>query len=559
MTSYGCHNSRVKYINQGISLSPYKVQLDSGTKAQYISFENPHINAIVCYRNDIPYDTIGDSFDFDDRLMPSRYFIVPLDSTESTNQSYTFLVSKLGENLSFKWELFNQNELEQKLKQENIFLGIVIGTFGFIISIGLILLIVTKEKNEIFFLIYLLLSMTWLMNEMGFPYQYIWPDSPKFHQLSRTIFSSLSLSSYVIMIFKSYQPKLKLSVKLFMTGFLLFIATRVIFLLIRASFNLEENVKIIIVYANAIVLLVLFVYLLRLLNKKVFTENTNIFEKAGIYLYWTIVVSETLHQLGFDMFGAMQGSSEFIYAFFLIQIITTAISVSLSYYNKKISIENERQALIINQEKKVNQSLLSGQKLERERIGKNLHDEVGSLLASIKLNIATIKNKSGDTTIKKDLDELLYLVDLTIENKYQIIYDLAPVGHDSDSLKVAILKRIKLYRNHTKIEFDINIDDTINLSEISVSTLYRIILELLNNGIKHSKATKIILNAVHDSLGRLVIDYLDNGIGFNIEETIKKGGLKTILINLKSMNVQYEFNSNSHGTHFTTIVSPQVL
>jgi signal transduction histidine kinase len=557
LSSYSCQNSNNRYINQGISIMPYTIHLDTGTKAEYIYFENPHLNTITCFKNGIKFNEVGDLYHFNSRLISSRNFIIPLDSTNITKQAYTFIVSKTGENLSFKWELLNKDDLNKKLKKESIFLGIILGTFGIIISLGLVLLLVTGEKNEIYFLIYIILSMIWLLNDLGLLYQYIWPSLPKFHQLSRTIFSTLSLSSYVLMIFKSYHPKIKLPFKVFMVGFGLFILIRIIFIFIRNQFSLDENIKTIGLYTNAIVILSLFQYLLYLLIKNVFTEKTNLFEKSGIYLYWTIVVSEALHQFGFDLFGPLQYYPEFIFVFFIAQIITTAISLILNYYQRKIAIENEKQAIMISLERNMNQSLLTGQELERERIGRNIHDEIGSLLASMKLNISTMKNKYRTLTIKKNLDELLYLVNQTIENKYQIIYDLAPIDYHSESLREAVLKRINLYKDALKIEFQVKIDDHINLSEKNISTLYRIILELLNNGIKHSAASKIKLRVEHDLLSRVILHYEDNGTGFDVDKTISKGGLKTTLMNIKSINAKYKLKSGIQGTSFEIFIDTQ--
>lgn len=557
LSSCSFQKSNSQYINYGISIAPYTIHLDSGTKAEYIYFQNPHINTITCFKNGIKFNEVGDQYNFSSRLISSRNFIIPLDSTSITKQAYTFIVSKTGENLSFKWELLNKEELNNKLKNENIFLGIILGTFGIIISLGLVLLIVSKEKNEIYFLIYIILSMIWLLNDLGLLYQYIWPSQAKFHQLSRTVFSTLSLSSYILMIFKSYHPKIKLPFKSFIAGFGLFILIRIIFLFIRTQFTLDENFKTIGLYANAIVILSLFMYLLYLLIKNVFTHKTNLFEKAGIYLYWTIVVSEALHQFGFDLFGPLQYYPGFIFLFFIVQIYFTAISLILNYYCKKIALENEKQVILISQERNMNQSMLAGQELERERISRNIHDEIGGLLASMMLFISTMKNRYSGLKIKKDLDELIYLVKQTIENKYQIIYDLAPIDYHSDSLKGAVLKRINLYKGAPKIEFQVIMDDDIKLPEKDISTLYRIILELLNNGIKHSAASKIILRLEHDLLSRLILHYEDNGIGFDVEKTISKGGLKTILLNIKSINAHYKLNSGIQGTILEIFIHTQ--
>jgi signal transduction histidine kinase len=76
--------------------------------------------------------------------------------------------------------------------------------------------------------------------------------------------------------------------------------------------------------------------------------------------------------------------------------------------------------------------------------------------------------------------------------------------------------------------------------------LYRICLELINNSLKHAKATtvKIVISGNERYLN---FNYYDNGIGFNADETLSvnnKGlGLSNIISRIKSINGQYRIKS----------------
>ncbi|NJO88155.1 MAG: hypothetical protein HC831_03700 [Chloroflexia bacterium] len=55
-------------------------------------------------------------------------------------------------------------------------------------------------------------------------------------------------------------------------------------------------------------------------------------------------------------------------------------------------------------------------------------------------------------------------------------------------------------------------------------TIYRIISELLNNTIKYAQAERVIINFKHDSEKKnLIINYSDDGIGFDLEKVMQKG------------------------------------
>jgi signal transduction histidine kinase len=70
------------------------------------------------------------------------------------------------------------------------------------------------------------------------------------------------------------------------------------------------------------------------------------------------------------------------------------------------------------------------------------------------------------------------------------------------------------------------------------STLYRVLCELINNSIKHGEATKIELAMVCKN-GIIVIDFSDNGKGFDVNKTLKESkGMGLSNISNRIQNIQ---------------------
>lgn len=544
-------------FNLGITLKPFVFEVPAGTEAEFLLINNPHINRIECYRNEQAYYRSGDQLPFSKRPFPVRYFVFPLDSSKNTLHNFTFILDKKAENLSGRIQLLTARELEATLKYEQRLIGGIVGCLLIIFSIVFIMILVSREINGFFFLIYIFSSVLWILNDAGFFYQYLWPNSPKFHQLSRTIFSTTSLSAYVFMIIIQYKPRFSKSLKIFLACFLFFIVLRTFFLFFRVQWTLNEEDQLVLLQVNSIVLLALFCYLFYILYYKVLDTSATFFEKTGIFLYWILVVSLSLHQLGFDLFGRHQHKAELLYLFFVLQIITIALGMILSYHKKRVMLEKEKQLILMNQQKLINETVLSVQDLERNRIGRSLHDEVGSLLSSIKFIIAKISSKTTDPLIQSDLSDANQLVTQTIEKKYQIVHDILLPDFSINSLKQMILERIKYFSSESGIHFDVAMIETIALPEKCTSTLYKIIIELINNTIKHTQAHNIRI-ALVENLYDLVLEYLDDGQGFNIEETIKEGGLRSFLYNVQSLFGTYTAKSDKNGTFYRVIIKKEV-
>lgn len=152
-------------------------------------------------------------------------------------------------------------------------------------------------------------------------------------------------------------------------------------------------------------------------------------------------------------------------------------------------------------------------KQERLRIAKDLHDELGSLLQITFQQVALIANKKGE----------LQDVALSAKDMLEVIMrrttEIARNMDDHRILKAGLQKSIeKFISQHSlarQLYFQFRYGLTKEPPPLVAAGLYRILLELVNNTIKHAGAT-IAFITFRQQNNILYFHYADNGNGFNL-------------------------------------------
>ena len=187
-------------------------------------------------------------------------------------------------------------------------------------------------------------------------------------------------------------------------------------------------------------------------------------------------------------------------------------------------------------EKKILDAIIRTEEREREKFAKNLHDDLGPLLSSIKMYINSIISVTPEKQ-KFIVEQLNEIAREAIQSTKEISNDLSPHVLKNYGLIAAIESFSRRVEDHIKVDFTTNITDDRFSEEIETS-LYRIIKELFNNTIKHANASKISLKITLLEK-RLKMLYSDNGSGFNKKETERKEsggmGISNIISRVRSL------------------------
>jgi len=191
-------------------------------------------------------------------------------------------------------------------------------------------------------------------------------------------------------------------------------------------------------------------------------------------------------------------------------------------------------------------NLLIGKELERERLSRDLHDEMGSELGAIILKLDKIKTE--DTFIKGVKQEAKQQVVDASDKIRKIAHDLMPVTLTRHCL-VLLLKEMTYDDDNKrpKIEFASNMQFVKINKEVELH-LYRIIKELITNTEKHSGATTICIDlSVEGPKKELKLIYNDNGKGFDPTKPINSFGigLKNIATRVKLIKGEIKIENNN--------------
>jgi two-component system NarL family sensor kinase len=176
-------------------------------------------------------------------------------------------------------------------------------------------------------------------------------------------------------------------------------------------------------------------------------------------------------------------------------------------------------------------ALTEVQEQERSRFAKDLHDGLGGMLSGVKLSLSNMKGNmvlSGDhvQTFERSLD----MLDNSIIELRRVAHNLMPEALVKFGLTAA-LKDFCDFVNGSKV-VNVIFQQMGNDKRLDMSVevvLYRVVNELVNNSLRHSSASEIIIQLNYDDHS-LTITLEDNGVGFDqsILEKTKGSGWPNI-------------------------------
>jgi len=232
--------------------------------------------------------------------------------------------------------------------------------------------------------------------------------------------------------------------------------------------------------------------------------------------------------------------------------ITTALAlalVGLLLYRggiKQYRKRNEYLGLINEQQKKLLNAEIEATERERSRIAKELHDGIGTDLASIKF-IAEQLNKKTETQEATTIQNQLQRAITDIRG---IVYGLAPPGISKYGLSAGLQNYIAKLNEHGLIQIKFDFLGTEVTDTHLSTTIFRIIQELVSNSTRHAKSKNISIhiNVFPDYLN---IVYTDDGIGFDPALITPGLGLSNIQSRVDSLNGNLDFESGKNGTAYS--------
>jgi signal transduction histidine kinase len=196
---------------------------------------------------------------------------------------------------------------------------------------------------------------------------------------------------------------------------------------------------------------------------------------------------------------------------------------------------------------------------ERDRISRDLHDNIGAYSSALIAN-------ADDIEIAVDGSETKQKVVLLKENARNIMVSIRETIWLLNSKNLTISGFTEGFMNYCTnilrnfegidIEFKEEISVNYELLPAEAINLLRILQEVIQNIVKHADATKI--NCSVKSENELTIVISDNGKGFDLVEIKNGNGFKNMKYRALEIHFQFEINSKpGEGTAITLSGKPK--
>ena len=223
---------------------------------------------------------------------------------------------------------------------------------------------------------------------------------------------------------------------------------------------------------------------------------------------------------------------------FLASLLFIIMYVRSSKQKRMIAEQRLQQ---LEQEKQLiaTQAVLDGEARERTRIAQDLHDGLGSILTGVKLNLQEMKK--GVVLEYADVerfDRALGLLDQSMQEMRRVAHHLMPDSLSRFGLKSAVNDFCCISEN---ITFNYFGDETRLDPKLEV-VIYHIIHELVNNALKYSDASQIMVQIMQEP-DRIAFTIQDDGCGFDTSVATQGTGLKNICTRVDSFGGNIQIDS----------------
>ncbi|BDQ02916.1 PAS domain S-box protein [Ignavibacterium sp.] len=203
----------------------------------------------------------------------------------------------------------------------------------------------------------------------------------------------------------------------------------------------------------------------------------------------------------------------------LVEVISMGIDVTEREKSKEELIKSEQKL------RALASHLQSVREEERAAIARELHDELGQILTSVKMNLMMMtkqviqEDESFDKTIfENEIQSMNEMIEHSVRRLKKLISELRPEVLDNLGLIPAVEWLVEQFisRSGIKVNYSPKIKN-IDLPKDKQLNIYRIIQESLTNVLRHSQANEINLN-IFESDNNICIEIKDNGRGFSLDK-----------------------------------------
>jgi two-component system NarL family sensor kinase len=287
------------------------------------------------------------------------------------------------------------------------------------------------------------------------------------------------------------------------------------------------------------------------LKEKIFTKEsaTQLSEMEVKYDTEKKETENKLLQNENDLKTAQLSKNRLVLIFLIIGIILVIAVSYLLFVRAKLKQKQRLDKELLQQKELRSKAVIEAEEKERVRIARELHDGIGQQLSAAKLNLSGLQaslktNKPEEALMIKNALDLL---DESVKEVRAVSHSMVPNALIKSGLVSAVREFVNKISSTGNLKANLEI---VGMNERLDSTieniLFRVLQEMVNNIIKHSKASEVGIQFIkHDKELTILIE--DNGVGFDVGKKLNDPeggiGLKNIQSRIDFLNGHVNFDS----------------
>ena len=252
--------------------------------------------------------------------------------------------------------------------------------------------------------------------------------------------------------------------------------------------------------------------------------------------------------------GEMTQSAYLVLGTSSMVLMMLIVILFINLFQRKLSAKAnayaEIEKLMHKQELQTAYALIEGQEIERKRLAGELHDNIGGILATLRIYSDLTLEKSEITEIQRLNSKISGLTESLSNEVRKLSHELDLRTLSGFGFKVAINQLCEAITGSGKLIVVSVIELQKPINEVISLNLYRIIQELFTNTLKHAmaKEARLELTLVDNEI---TVIYDDNGRGFDTNDSNLSGmGLNNIRSRISHINGKLTIDSSSRGTTY---------
>lgn len=244
----------------------------------------------------------------------------------------------------------------------------------------------------------------------------------------------------------------------------------------------------------------------------------------------------------------------------MLLLALTVVVFVLVYNGKLLRQQNRMQEIQVDHRKQLMEAIIQAQEKERQAMAHNIHDDIGSLLNAVKLNLGSVTLDKNEETRNETVNHLVRSVQTGIDQLRNLTKELLPPVLEKYGLKSALDELVSRINLSKQVKAEISFFETITFKKSFVELqVYRMVQEILNNILKHGGASEIYLSGKR-SENDYTIMIEHNGTGLSNEEVDDISqrstglGLKSIMSRALVIGSTVSYKNHSPRPSVTIII-----